>query len=156
MNFIEKHMDRIVISGINTRTSNEKEDNPETAQIPNLWRRFYEEELPKIIPNQTSSFAVYGIYSEFDKKAGSDFTVTAGVEIRSDLKENMAFPVVILESGRYLEFNVKGPMPESVLNKWKEIWDFFAKSANYKRAYTVDFDVYKAQDEVDIYVSIQD
>jgi predicted transcriptional regulator YdeE len=47
-------------------------------------------------------------------------------------------------------------MPESVLNKWKDIWDFFAKSADYKRAYTVDFDVYKAQDEVDIYVSIQD
>jgi predicted transcriptional regulator YdeE len=94
MNFIEKNMDRIVISGINVRTSNEKEDNPETVQITNLWRRFYEEELPKIIPNQTSNFAVYGVYSEFDREAGSDFTVTAGVEIRSDLKENMAFPLV--------------------------------------------------------------
>ncbi len=156
MHFVEKQMDRIVISGINTRTSNEQEDSPETEQLPNLWRRFYEEELPKIIPNQTANFAVYGVYSGFDKGAGGDFTATVGVEIRSDLKENMAFPVVVIEGGRYLEFNVKGPMPDSVLNKWKEIWDFFAKTTDYQRAYTADFDVYKAQDEVDIYVSIQD
>jgi len=154
MHFVEKQMTRIVISGINVRTSNKSEDHPETAQIPNLWRRFYEEELPKIIPNQTSNFAVYGVYSEFDE-AGGDFTVTAGVEIRSDLNENMAFPVVVIEGGRYLEFNVKGPMPDSVLNKWKEIWDFFDKNSDYKRAYTADFDVYKSNDEVDIYVSIQ-
>lgn len=156
MYFVEKQMGRIVVSGINTRTSNEKEDNPETAQIPNLWRRFSEEELFKIIPNQTSNFSVYGVYSEFDMDAGGDFTVTAGVEIRNDLSENMAFPIVVIEGGRYLEFKAKGPMPGSLFSKWKEIWDFFGKTADYKRAYTTDFDVYKAQDEVDIYVSIQD
>ncbi len=156
MDFVEKQIDRIVISGINTRTSNKIEENPETAQIPNLWRRFYEEELPKIIPNQTSNFSIYGVYSEFDMKAGGNYTVTAGVEIRNDLTENMAFPVVIVEPGKYLQFNVKGPMPGSVLNKWKEIWDFFANTSAYKRAYTADFDVYKSQGEVDIYVSILD
>ncbi len=156
MHFTEKQVDRIVISGINTRTSNKQEDDPEIAQIPNLWRRFYEEELPKIIPNQTSNFAIYGVYSQFDTGAGGDFTFTAGVEIRNDLTENMAFPVVVIESGKYLEFNVKGPMPDSILNKWKDIWEFFKKNADYKRAYKTDFDVYKSQEEADIYVSIKD
>ena len=155
MHFVEKQIDRIVISGINTRTCNKTEDNPETAQISDLWRRFYSDELPRVIPNQTSNFSIYGVYSDFDKEAGGDFTVTVGVEIQNDLEDNMAFPVVVVEPGRYLMFAVKGPMPESALKTWKEIWEFFSTSKEYTRAFTADFDVYKSQGEVDIYVSIK-
>ncbi len=156
MDFVEKQIDRIVISGMNVRTSNKKEENPETAQIPDLWRRFYADELPKVIPNQTPNFAVYGVYSEFDRGPGGDYTVTVGLEIRNDLRENMAFPVVVVEPGRYLTFAAKAAQTDSVLNTWRKIWDFFLDSTEYKRAYTTDFDYYKTHDEVVVHVSILD
>jgi len=38
---------------------------------------------------------------------------------------------------------------------WSKIWEYFAnKNSQYKRAYKTDFEYYKNQHEIEIYISI--
>ena len=43
MNPIQQLVEETTIVGIAVRTKNSDEMNPETAQLPELWRRFFEE-----------------------------------------------------------------------------------------------------------------
>lgn len=134
------------IVGLQTRTKNVDEMNPDTGKIAPLWGRYYNE----VLPNLSEGTTVYGVYYNYESDATGMFDVLAGSE-----QEGEGLASVTLEEGRYLKFPVKGEMPEAIIDAWGKVWAYFEDpSIDEKRAYETDFEVYKSADEAEIYIGV--
>ncbi len=81
-----------------------------------------------------------------------DYTVTVGMEVLASDRLS-EYQEVKVEDGDYLVFKAEGEMPKVVVDTWQEIWQYFAKN-NIQRKYATDFELYKSDNEVEIYISI--
>ena len=134
------------IHGLKVRTTNEKEMNPETAQIGGLWGAFFE----KVMPNVPEGTVGYGVYTNYESDAMGAFDVLVGTEV-----EIAGLESVTLQSGKYLCFEAKGTLPQAVIETWGEIWNYFtAADCPHKRAFDTDFEYYLSESEAEIYIGI--
>ena len=155
INPAEVQIKRKIISGISVQTTNEKEMNPETAKLSNLWSDFLEDELMKKIPDQVNKSLIHGVYSSYESDVNGKYTVTAGMEIKETKATSENYSQAIIESGKYLVFKGTGSMPQIVIDTWTNVWNYFSEIYLYKRAYTTDFEQYTGSDQIEIYIAIQ-
>jgi len=136
------------IKGLKARTKNSDEMNISTQKIAPLWKRFYTEILPKLEENAT----VYSVYHNYEYDASGEYDVLIGTD-KLEVTDEMSS--VILEEGRYLMFPVRGELPQAITQTWKEIWHYFDdESVDERRNFVTDFELYKSQDEVEIYIGV--
>lgn len=144
-------VDEKTIIGISVRTKNSDEMQPQTAKIGNLWQRFYQEVAPTLQEGAT----VFGVYANYESDASGEFSVLAGSD-KVDASKINTLDHVAIQAGKYLVFKETGELPQVVINTWSKIWDYFsADSADYQRAYTTDFELYKNQNEIEIYIAVK-
>lgn len=141
-----------LIVGISVRTNNSDEQSPVTGKLMKLWGNFFKNDLMSKISDQKENSPMFGVYASYESDFNGDYTVTAGVEVTSSSTDS-EYAVVKIESGDYLLFSNKGEMPNVVVDTWKEIWEYFSEN-NIKRKYSTDFELYKSQDEVEVYISV--
>ena len=141
-----------IIYGISTRTKNSNEMNPETAKIGAIWQKFDS----TVDVNYKDGERVYGVYYNYESDANGEFDVLAGYETPNDKLDK-----VIIEKGKYLVFNKTFEQTddntriEAIIETWGKIWEYFSnENSQYKRAYKTDFEYYKGQNEIEIYISI--
>ena len=143
------------IIGIGIESTNE---NGQAAEdLENLWSRFYAENVLAQIPNKLSE-DIYAIYTDYESDYTGKYTCIIGQKVDSIAK----FPAGLIgrefKSGTYRKIIAKGPMPNAIVDAWKEIWD---KDEELNRSYTADFEVYsqKSQNgdnsEVEIYIATE-
>lgn len=140
-----KHVDSFTVHGLTVRTQNSDEMQAKTAKLPKLWEEFY-------ASNPSPEKVTYGIYSDYESDANGQYTVTVGVDPES---QSSTLQTVEINAGNYLVFQAKGPMPQTVINTWQHIWDYFNKDPKHKRCYRTDFEAYLGEDEVAIYIGIE-
>ena len=150
MNVVE--IDEKEIYGLSTRTTNATEMNPEIAKIGKTWQKFDNE----VSVDYQNGERVYGVYYNYESDANSEFDVLAGCE-----KEGSSLDKVVIQKGKYLVFEGKAKTPDdngriqAVIETWGKVWKYFGdESSKYKRAYKTDFEYYKNQSDIDIYISI--
>ncbi len=151
---ILKHVDAFIVTGITTRTKNQDEGNPVTAKIGPLWGKFFSEGISDKITDKDPESAMYGTYSNYESDASGLFDVTVGhktTEISFD--DNMRS--VEIPSGSYLVFEKSGAMPQSVIDAWMDVWQFFPAHPEHERAYIADFEHYIGVDRVAVYIGIK-
>lgn len=124
------------IIGIALRTTNQNGQSHE--DIGTLWKRFFEEDIRKQIPNKVGE-AVYNLYTEFESDSNGPYTVVLGVEVANLDAVPKGMYGLQVKGGKYLKIDAKGPLPDSVGNAWKNIWE---RGKEIDRAYTTDFDKY--------------
>lgn len=85
------------------------------------------------------------------------YDVLAGYETK-----NYDFDTVTIEKGVYAVFHKKfegtddNTRVEAIIETWGKIWEYYAdENSQYKRAYRTDFEYYKNQNEIEIYISIK-
>ena len=139
----------IPIAGISARTTNAAELNPVTGKIAGLWARFFGEGLFDSLPNKLPESPVYGVYSGYESDYMGAFDVTAGVAI------SRAQGQVELQAGEYLVFSATGPMPQTVLQTWGVVWQYFQSNPNVQRSYATDFEAYIGIDMVEIHIGVR-
>jgi len=145
-----KYLEKFYVAGITTRTNNVTELNEETAQIPQLWQRYVDENIEGKTFNKSKSLAMYGVYNKYEKDVNSDYDYTIGVEVTKPKN------AITIEKDRYLVFTKKGEFPEVVLEAWHDVWNYFNSSeCQYERAYNYDFEKYAKEDEIEIFISIK-
>ena len=144
--------DKKNIFGFSVRTTNANEMNPKTAKIGQTWQKFDNEASV----NYQAGERVYGVYYDYESDADDEFSVLAAAESFSESLEQ-----VTIEKGRYLVFEGKATSPndeariQAVIDTWGRIWGYFERNkSEYKRAYKTDFEHYKSQTEINIYISI--
>lgn len=142
---------RFQVAGVRIRTANSEELSAETAKIPQLWARFFSEDLANTVPGRISDTPILGAYSAYETDATGRYDVTAGVVVAAPAPD---FSHIIVHDGPYLVFEACGPMPDAIIDGWKSIWDYFARHPQTRRAYLTDFESYCGEDEVHIHIGI--
>ena len=141
-----------IIYGISTRTKNSNEMNPKTAKIGAIWQKF--DNTVKV--NYKDGERVYGVYYHYESDANGEFDVLAGYET-----SNEKLDTVKIQKGKYLVFNKTfeetddNTRIQAIIETWGTIWEYFSdENSQYKRIYNTDFEYYKGQNEIYIYISI--
>lgn len=142
---ILKYVEDFTVTGFSVVTQNRDELNAETEKLPNLWQQFYLSELGSN-PN------LFEVYSDYESDANGLFTVTVGIANHS---ERAQFSSVKIQAGNYLVFQGEGSMPSTVVELWKQIWNYFELGSKYKRNFISDFEEYRDSDKVAIYIGVQ-
>ena len=142
------------VIGISVRTTNE--NGQMGKDIPQLWKRFLEDNVKDKIPNKLED-SVYSVYTDYEGDFTKPYTVILGCKVKNLnlIPEGMVGKTI--PGGIFACFTEKGNLNEGVIySKWLEIW-----KTDLNRKYTADFEVYgeKAQNpekaKVDIFVSIK-
>jgi len=142
-----------IIYGISTRTKNTNEMNPKTAKIGKIWQKFDN----TIEVNYKNGERVYGVYYNYESDANGEFDILAGYEVSNDKLDK-----IIIPKGKYLVFNKTFEKTDdttriqAIIETWGKVWEYFEdENSNYKRIYKTDFEYYKNQNEIEIYISIK-
>lgn len=150
-----EQLEAFKLVGIETRTTNE--NGASASALGKLWERFYGEQIPGKIPNKESN-EVYTIYTDYASDYKGAYTAVIGLKVSTLDQVPDGLIGREFQGGTYQKFTAKGPMPDAVVESWKEIWE---KDSELNRKYTADFEVYgeKAQNgadsEVEIYIAIK-
>lgn len=104
-----KHFDSFTVTGLTVRTKNSDEFNQETAKLPDLWEQFY-------VNNPTLNKTIFGVYSDYESDTNGFYNVTVGA---ANDDESAEFKAIKINSGNYLVFQNKGPMPQVVIETWE-------------------------------------
>jgi predicted transcriptional regulator YdeE len=137
-----------MISGISAVTNNEFEMSEENGKIAQLWEDYFAKDIYKTTFNKANNDSMYGVYSNYVSDLTGNYEITVGVEVTKSKN------AIVIEDKKYLVFSKKGELPSVVVELWEEIWDYFEKNTEYERAFTVDFEKYTKEDEIEIYVAI--
>lgn len=139
------------VTGLVVRTTNAAEIKPETAKIGGLWESFYSTVAPTLAENAK----VYGLYTNYASDAAGEFDVLACADTDSPNVLDNAVSLTIA-TGEYAKFSAQGAMPDVVITLWREVWAYFsANDCPYARAYTTDFEYYKNNETVEIFIAIK-
>ncbi|WDE12744.1 GyrI-like domain-containing protein [Thalassomonas haliotis] len=147
-----QYIEGFALAGFATRTKNTDEMDPAKAKIGNLWQQFYGGAGAALLPESK----VYGVYSNYESDASGEFDVTAA----ADTLAGQGLPgteAVRIKAGNYLVFSGEGEMPDVVIALWGQIWQYFNESdCPHQRAYQSDFEYYKSESQVEIYIGISE
>ena len=143
--------------GLSVRTTNIDETSHDTANLGRLWQKFHQDHVSHLAKGKD----IYGIYHNYESDDAGAFDVVACWKI--DIEEgeqkqldNNYIPnvsnvvTVTLPAGKYLVFSEYGNMPNTVLNAWEQVWDYFnAPRCEHTRVYDVEYG------QVDVYIGIE-
>ena len=147
----EVTLDQKKVYGLSLRTNMVNEMNPSTAKIGDLWQKFDAE----VAVDYKGGERVYGLYYDYENGIEGDFSVTAAYDGQAKGLEKL-----LIEAGKYLLFEAEAKSANdlertnTVIALWGEVWDYFANEPQHTRAFNRDFDFYKDQTHIEVYVSI--
>jgi predicted transcriptional regulator YdeE len=143
------YVKKLMISGIKTTTNNKNEMDEQSAKIAQLWDDYTTQNIHSKTFNKANNSAMYGVYSNYVSNDTDNYDVTVGVEVTKPKN------AIIIENEKYLVFTKQGELPDIIFALWQEIWEYFKNDNEYERKYTIDFEKYTKEDEVEIYISVK-
>lgn len=147
-------LDEMLVMGVEVRTSNSREMNPATAEIPKLWNHFIEEQLWLDIPDPINPQIRYAVYTDYISNHLGEYAAIVATEVSSIDNPPESMVGVTIPAGRYLIFTATSTSRAVVVQTWQHIWDYFALGCRYQRAFTTDFERYDPE-QVRIYIAIK-
>ncbi len=153
----------IKLVGISVRTSNEQEMDKMQGNIFPCVKRYFHEALFEKIPNRKKPGTTFCTYTDYETDHTGAYTYFIGEEVSSfDHPLPEGFEKLVIPSQRYEKFTTNpAPMPDVIVNAWKEIWNMSSKDLGGNRCYKTDFEIYdeRAADHqnivLDVYVGIE-
>lgn len=154
---IEIHrVENLRVAGLATRTTNRAEQEQSTARIPALWMRFMHEHWPDRLTQVGAVGPTMAVYSDYVSALNGEYRLVVGRELPRQLPVPLGLQAVEIPAGPYVEFSLKGGLPQVVVDGWRQVWTFFDGPRIRPRAYTVDFERYPADGSgVDIFVAVK-
>ena len=128
------------IAGISTRAS-----NLNSEPIVELWGRFFEQGLP-----QRLGGGIFSVYYDYELDHAKQYTVLVGCEVPPGASLPAGLTEHCIEPGNYEVFDASGPLPQSILNGWLQIWQ-----ADLDRVYRTDFEQYMPDESQAIYIGVR-
>jgi predicted transcriptional regulator YdeE len=119
-----------------------------------LWEIFNAEFYFNKIIDKISN-EIYAVYYDYEGEKGERFSYFIGCKVPYESAMTEGMKTIEIPSGTYMYNPVKGKLPESIANTWKQI-----NQTAQGRAYEFDFEVYtdKSMDwedaEIDVFISV--
>lgn len=140
-----EYVESFIVSGLGVRTQNSDEFNEKTAKLPSLWQQFHTSGL-------ATNANIFGVYSNYDSDDNGLYTVTVGL---ASSPAPAQWSSVTIQAGSYLVFQGTGPMPATVIETWRRVWEFFKTNTEYRRNFISDFEAYNSSAQVTIYIGLE-
>lgn len=145
------------IVGVEARTNNFLEAEPENAKIADLWKRFVEDNIAGTIESQNEPGRVYAVYTDYEDGDDEDYSLVVGCAVSSatSVPDNMV--LVNVAMGTYQQFHSEGETPLALVKTWGSIWEYYADSEQYRRVFTTDYEIHDSSkpNEVEIFVAVE-
>lgn len=144
------YLNEKAIFGLCARTNNANEINPSTGKIGPLVHAFDS----NVQVDYRGGARVYSVYYDYESDVSGNYSVLVG----ADAVESSAVELseVKIRAGDYLVFSGSGQVPHIVIETWGKIWSYFGNpDCPHTRAYVTDFEFYKTQNEIEIYIGIK-
>lgn len=153
----------IKLVGICVRTSYDLELDKMKGHIFPCIQQYFHGALFEKIPNRKKPGTTFCAYTDYDTDYKGAYTYFIGEEISSlDAPLPEGFKELVIPKQQYVKFTTPpAPMPDVIVNAWKEIWEMSPKELGGKRRYDTDFEIYdeRAADHqnivLDVYIGIQ-
>ena len=115
------------------------------------------------ISNRKRPGTTFCAYTDYETDHNGDYTYFIGEEVSSfnDLLPE-GFQQLVIPKQQYAKFTTSpAPMPDVIVNAWKEIWEMSSKQLGGHRSYKTDFEIddERATDHqnivLDLYIGIK-
>ncbi len=144
----------LIVIGIELRTSNAPEAGPK--DIPQHWKRFYDEDIINRIPHKISN-EVIALYCDYEGDYTQPYSLIIGCPVSAldTIPEGMVAKTI--PAGSYAVFHAVGEYPASLIETWGAIW----QHTDLKRTYTGDYEFYSEKfalgspKEVEVYIAVE-
>lgn len=127
------------VIGIKIVTSSQKA----MEDIPKLWERFFVENVKNKVSNKLND-DIFVVYTDYEGDYTKPYSYTLGYEVSSLDVVPDGMSGITVPSAQYEVFIAKGKIPDIVVETWLHIWQ---PEIDEKRSYTVDFEVYKGEND---------
>jgi len=144
------------IVGLAIRTTNAAEFDPSSAKIPELWERFGTERWAERLEEVGAFGPTTAVYSAYESDVTGSYQLLVGRQVRDSFPVTAPLHAVSTSQGPYLAFRCSGPLPQAVVDGWRDVWRYFASANVPARAYTADFEIYPDAAPVEIWVAVRD
>ncbi|MBY0573177.1 MAG: GyrI-like domain-containing protein [Undibacterium sp.] len=144
-------LESFIVSGLLTRTTNQAELLPESAKIGALWSDFFAQNLMQMMPHQSATPKMLGVYANYESDLTGAFDVIAGMAVTQAVE---GYASVQIQAGTYQVFEFEGDMPGAVVAAWTDVWAYFASNPQITRRYGSDFEEYRDARSGAIYIGI--
>jgi len=152
MDFVQ--LEHFAVVGIEVRTSNAREMTAD-GLIGRQWERFMKEQLAARIPEKAEANAI-AVYSEYASDERGEYDYLLGMKVSAIAEIPAGMVVRNVPTGRYAVFTAEpGPPAKVVYETWKRIWAE-PRTAQYTRSYRADFEKYREDGRVEIYIGVKD
>lgn len=153
----------IKLVGICVRTSYGQELDKMKGNIFPCVQKYFHRALSEKIPNRKKPGTTFCAYTDYETDYTGAYTYFIGEEVSSlELPLPEGFQKLVIPSQQYVKFTTTpAPMPDVIVNAWKEIWDMPSRELGGKRCYKTDFEIYdeRAADHqnivLDVYIGVE-
>jgi len=143
------------VLGLEARTSNALESNPQTAKIPGLWQQFGSVEFYGKVKHKLAKEKPFAIYHNYESDYLGAYSVTVGYQVPGLDDTPADLMGLRVPGGRYLMFTAEGNPTLAVPAAWAYIRDYFKQPGAAKRACTYDYEVYENPLRTSIFIAVQ-
>jgi len=152
-----RQMSEFALIGIKTSTSNQDEMSGSNARIPGLWNDYFRKGVSSRIPNKLSGGSTFAVYTDYESDHNGRYSLVLGEPVSSLQEIPDGMVGITVPAASYLVFSAEGPVPESIVTAWGEIWSYFQGNQKETRAYSSDFELYRsdANDGAEIFIAIK-
>lgn len=144
------------VVGLAIRTTNAAESTGAGGQIAPLWDRFMAERWAERLDKLGAFGPTLAVYSAYESDASGSYQLLVGRQVRKPRPVAPPLEIVTAPQAPYLVFSCPGPLPQAVLDGWREVWAYFERPDVPARAYTFDFEIYPDAAPIDIWVAVRD
>ncbi len=129
----------------------------ENSKITPCVMKYFHEGLSQQIPNRLNPGKTFCVYTEYESDFKGAYKYFIGEEVSSFENVPEGFSTHTIPAQKYAKFTTDpGPMPATVIDAWKEIWQTSEEQFGAPREYHSDFEVYdeRAADHTNVIVDL--
>jgi predicted transcriptional regulator YdeE len=137
------------VVGLELRTTNERA----FEEIPKHWETFFRAGGLEAIPDRASD-EVFAVYTNFEHPGVDNrgiYSLIIGAQVNNTSKLSPQMKSTTIAPAKRAVYSVDQGHPERVGDKWREIWN----NNNPAKSYVCDYERYKANGEIDIFVGVR-
>ncbi|MFG6196825.1 GyrI-like domain-containing protein [Nonomuraea sp. JJY05] len=142
----------LIVVGFAVRTTNADEMDPSRAKLPVLWQRAGAPGAFAHVPGRVDE-NLYAVLTDYESDHHGAYTQIVGTGVRTVPRLPEGMVAVRVPAGPSLRLEVRGPMPQALVDMWQQVWKHTESGGTPSRAFTTDLEVHHPEG-VDLYLAV--
>ncbi|WP_188195786.1 GyrI-like domain-containing protein [Nonomuraea sp. SYSU D8015] len=142
----------LTVVGFVVRTTNADEMDPERAKLPALWQRAGAPGAFAHVPGRVDE-NLYAVLTDYESDHNGAYTQIVGIGVRTVPRLPEGMVAVRVPAGQTLKLEVRGPMPQALIEAWQQVWKHTEAGGTPSRVFTTDLEVHHPGG-VDLYLAV--